>query len=238
MKINLFYKKISKIVEKENPCGILLVGSLARMNELDFHKARDVDIFVIVDKIKFEREVINIDGLEFDVSYMSKKQLELSIEKRISSVICVLAKSKVLSSNDNTLEQYLEQIKLIYKEGPYKVDNYNNNYERFKLTQTYLTVKSRQEDYINFEFLSSIFVKDLLTAYFKLNELWLPPEKRMLKSIKDKELLEMIEKYYSNNDSKIENKLYNLENILDYILEPFGGKLRFWEKGEFPFDFK
>ena len=239
MKDNLFNKKISTIVEKDKPCGILLVGSLARMSNMEIDKARDIDIFVIVDKAEFRREVINLEGLEFDVSYMPLNLLELSITKRISSIICVLAKSKILYKSNNILEEYLERIKTIYEKGPFTLDDYNINYIRFKLTQSYLTVKSRMQDRINFEFLSGVFIKELLNSYFKLNKIWMPPDKRMLNSIEDRKLLEMIEEFYSINDKDnlIESKLRKLEYLLDYIIEPFGGKLLLWEKGSYPFDF-
>ncbi|AFS79112.1 nucleotidyl transferase domain-containing protein [Gottschalkia acidurici 9a] len=239
MKNNLFNKKISEIVEKEKPYGIILVGSLARMSELEIDKARDIDIFVIVDKAEFQREVINVEGLEFDISYMPLNLLQLSMTKRISSVICVLAKSKVLYKSNDTLKEYLDKIKTIYEEGSFTLDDYNINYTRFKLTQSYLTVKSRREDRVNFEFLSGIFIKELLNSYFKLNKIWIPPDKRMLKSIEDRKLIDMIEKYYSGNDkdTHAEDKLDKLESILNHVIEPFGGTLLLWEKGEYPFDF-
>lgn len=239
MNDKIFYRKIEEIIEKENPYGILLIGSLSRMDKLDFKNVRDVDIFVITDKREFKREVVEIDGLEFDVSYMSVEDLDIAIEKKLSSIICILAKGKILyNSEENTLKNYLKVIKSMYGEKPNKLTKWDINYERFKLTQSYLTVESRKEDSLNFNFLKGIFIKELVTSYFRLNNIWMPPDKRLLKSIKDKELMTLLEgilKHTSLYD--LESQIKQIEKITDHVLEPFGGRLNFWEKNKFPFDF-
>lgn len=238
MNSKIFYEKIEDIVEKEKPYGILLVGSLSRMNEPDFEKVRDVDIFVITDNKEFKREVIDIKGLEFDVSYMSVSLLNVAIEERLASIICVLAKSKILyKSEKNTLKNSLKMIKSIYDEGPHRLTQSDIDYERFKLTNKYLTLESRKEDSLNFNFLKGIFLNDLMVCYFKLNNIWMPPKKRMLKSIEDDKLKILIESYILERNLCIIEELIFLENLLDITLESFGGKLRFWEKNIFPFDF-
>lgn len=238
MKCEIFYKKIEDIVEKEKPYGILLVGSLSRMSELDFDNVRDVDIFVITDDKEFKRHVIDIEGLEFDISYMPQCLLDVAIKRRLASIICVLAKSKILyKSEKNTLKNSLKVIESIYDEGPHKLTQTDIDYERFKLTNKYLTVESRKEDSLNFNFLKGIFLKDLIASYFKLNNIWMPPEKRMLKSIKDNKLKSLIEIYLLKKDLDITVELTFLESLLDTVLETFGGKLEFWEKDKFPFDF-
>lgn len=230
MKDKIFNGIIEDIVEKEQPYGILLVGSLSRMNQLDFKKVRDIDIFVITDKEEFTRQVETMEGLKFDISYMPMKLLELSIDEQLSSVICVLAKSKILyKTKDNTLKDILEVIKSIYRQGPQKLSKMEIDYERFKLTDSFLTLESRENDSLNFNFLKGIFLKELLTSYFKLNNIWMPPDKRMIKTIKDKKIISLIDQ----NDNEIDN----INKLLIYILEPFGGKLEFWEKNDFPFDF-
>ncbi len=239
MKDKSFYSIIEKIVEKEDPYGILLVGSLSRMNELELEKVRDVDIFVITDKDQLERQVVDIEGLEFDITYMPIKLLDQAIEKRLSSIICVLSKSKILyKSEENTLNYYLKVIQSIYDEGPLNLNQLDINYERFKLTQSYLTLESRSEDSLNFKLLRGMFLRELVTSYFKLNNIWMPPDKRMLKSIEDDKLKYLIESNISStNTDGLEKDIKCLEQALNYVLEPFGGKLDFWEKDNFPFDF-
>ena len=239
MNSKIFYKKIEEIVEKETPYGILLVGSLSRMSELDFEKVRDIDVFVITDKDDFERQVIEIEGLEFDISYMPIKLLDLAIEKRLSSVICVLSKSKILyKSEKNTLKSYLKMIESLYDEGPHNLNKSDIDYERFKLTQNYLTLESRSDDALNFNFLRGVFLKELVASFFRLNNIWMPPDKRMLKSIDDKTLLSLIESSISvGNLENTEDQINCFNKALDYVLEPFGGRLETWEKDIFPFDF-
>lgn len=228
---------IEEIIEKEQPYGIILVGSLSRQDELDFKCVRDIDLFVITDKIEFFREVRTIEELEFDISFLPTVLLDDAIDKRLASLISVLAKSKILyKSQENTLKNYLKVIKSIYEEGPQKNKILDEEYERFKLTQQYLTLASRLDDSLNFKFLSGVFLKDLLQSYFRLNNIWMPPDKRILQSISDKKLLKLIEEYLSNTQDN-EECLEQIGRILDYVLIPFGGRLDFWEKNQFPFDF-
>lgn len=237
MSKTVFDGVVEEIIEKEKPYGILLVGSLSRQDDLDFECVRDIDLFVITDKREFFREVRKIDGLEFDISFLPTELLDQAIEEELASLISVLAKSKILyKSQKNTLKNYLKVIKSIYEEGPQKNKILDEEYERFKLTQQYLTLESRLDDSLNFKFLSSLFLKDLLYSYFRLNNIWMPPDKRMLKSISDKKLLNLIEEHLSDNQGNVD-VLGEMGRILDYILKPFGGRLDFWEKNRFPFDF-
>lgn len=239
VKDKIFHKIIEDIVEKEDPYGILLVGSLARMDELQVEKARDVDLFVINNSKNFKRQVENIEGLEFDISFMPIELLNKSTDEKLSSIICVLSKSKILyKSKNNTLNSSLKMIESIYEEGPQKLTKEDINYERFKLTQSYFTLESRRKDRLNFNFLKGVFLSELITCYFILNNIWMPPNKRMLKSIKDDKLKSLLEEHLTNNKfSDVEDEIKSLNNLLDLVLEKFGGKLDFWEKDVFPFDF-
>lgn len=230
---------IGNIVEKEDPYGILLVGSLSRMKVLEVEKARDIDLFIITKGEDFQRQVENIEGLEFDISYLPIGLLKKSIEERLSSIICVLSKSKILyKSKNNTLNSSLKMIESIYEEGPQKLTIKDIDYQRFKLTQSYLTLKSRRKDRLNFNFLKGAFISELVTCYFLLNNIWMPPNKRMLKSIEDEKLRNVLEEYLDDNNSGgLENELKTLNHLVELVLGNFGGKLDFWEKDIFPFDF-
>lgn len=233
----IFDKVVGEIIKNEDPYGIILVGSLSREENLDFRNVSDIDLFVITDKVDFFREVTVLEDLEFDISFLPLSLLDKAIDKKLSSLITVLAKGKILyKSEKNTLKNYLKVIKSIYEEGPQKNKTSDTEYERFKLTKTYLTLESRLEDSLNFKFLSGVFIKDLLVSYFRLNNIWMPPDKRMLQSISDKTLLKLIDNYLIDCRSEKE-QLQRIETILDYVLSPFGGRLDFWEKNKFPFDF-
>lgn len=239
VKGKILQRIIGNIVEKEDPYGILLVGSLSRMKVLEVEKARDIDLFIITKGEDFQRQVENIEGLEFDISYLPIGLLKKSIEERLSSIICVLSKSKILyKSKNNTLNSSLKMIESIYEEGPQKLTIKDIDYQRFKLTQSYLTLKSRRKDRLNFNFLKGAFISELVTCYFLLNNIWMPPNKRMLKSIEDKKLKSLIDENIScTNADDIEENQKCLERTFNHVLEPFGGRLDFWEKDNFPFDF-
>ncbi|KNF09203.1 nucleotidyl transferase domain-containing protein [Gottschalkia purinilytica] len=231
----IFKRKIDDIVKKENPYGILLVGSASKQEKIDFENITDLDIFVILKNGEFEREVVNIEDIDYDVSYISIESLEFCIKNKISSVINVLANGKVIYKSGDTIDNILYQIKELYKAKPDKPLDYEKDYIRFKLTQQYFTVLNRKDDEINFEFLANIFIKDMIISYLKLNQRWILPDKKLLKEIKDDTLENIIKSYYKTNN--INNKIQSLKMALEYIIEPFGGKLNYWKKGIYPFDF-
>ena len=137
---------IDKIIEDENPVAILLVGSAVKTSQKELEKLRDVDIFVIIDKDSFYREVINKEDIEFDISYLPIELMKKAISSRTSSLINVLYNSKVIFKSSTTIENYLNEIKNIYLEGPKHLDESEIKYIRFRLNQMYETILSKKAD--------------------------------------------------------------------------------------------
>lgn len=229
--------KINKIIQDEEAIAILLVGSASKTERPNFVVLRDIDIFVITEKETFFREVIDIEGIEFDISYLPKLLLKKAIDEEIPSLINVLYNSKLLYSSSSSIYYYLDEIKKLYSKGPKQLEENEIKYVRFRLCQTYETILNKKSNELNAVFLLNNFIKELIYSYFKLNRIWTPSEKKVIYTIEitDNILYSLIVNFYKNYDT--DRKIKIARDILDYVTKPFGGELNQWEKAEYPFDF-
>ncbi|MGI6226441.1 MAG: hypothetical protein ACOYJ1_09320, partial [Peptococcales bacterium] len=92
----------------------------------------------------------------------------------------------------------------------------------------------RQDEYLNAIFLANNLFKEILVVYFKLNNEWVPKDKKLLAQVKlrSEELNNLCMSFL--NEKNIEKKLTLLEGVIKYVLNPWGGKLKYWPKGIFP----
>lgn len=233
----LLDKKINFIKKNVDPCGILIVGSLARTysDKLDLKKT-DVDVFVIVREGSFAREVVYEEGTEFDVSYITLDELNFALKDKIPSIISVIGTAKAIFLEEDCRE-LVGAIEAAYKEGPDEISNYYINYKRFNLTKFFeqLEKKVGKEE---FGFLSNLFLKEVLTFYYELSRIWIPPDKKLIKNIEDKTVSEITRSFINGEDEDKVKRLKLLSNLLDAVFDPIGGRLGEWKKGSYPFDFK
>ncbi|MDO5707057.1 MAG: hypothetical protein Q4P31_00265 [Andreesenia angusta] len=240
--IDILYEKIEIIKNKYKPKGIILIGSFVEEYEdyiknkenYEFTNTSDIDLFIIGDYKEFERSVESYCGIEFDISYINLNQLTKAIEEEIDSLISILAKSKVIES-DIEIKDIIENIKKLYMRGPKKMNKYTIDYNRFIFTNEIYQLKKIIEK-IEFEFLFNKLLSDLIKFNYHISGKWIPTEKRLLKFIEDSNILYIIDKIYKSNN-RIE-KLELIVKLFNYIMKDYGGELKVWPKGPYPFDFK
>ncbi|MTI64991.1 MAG: hypothetical protein FH753_00115 [Firmicutes bacterium] len=232
----IYDREIKKIINRDNVHAILLVGAGSKVNRKDFHKLNDIDIFVINSKESFEREIINIDGVDFDISYMPLKVLDKVILNKQKLMIKILKNAKIVYKNNEDIDNYLKKIKCIYENGLKPLSDYEIKFERFKLYESYKDILNGLEDDINTLFLINNLFKDILKSFLKLNNSWLVKDKKILKKIKkqDKKLYNLCEDFLKAKE--IKGKLKKIKILLDYVLKPYGGVLKYWPRGKYPID--
>ncbi|SHJ97758.1 hypothetical protein [Paramaledivibacter caminithermalis] len=235
MKIKeIFDKKIKNILEGEKVLSILLIGAGANIEEEDFHTLRDIDLFVITHgKYEFERELITVDGVLFDVSYMSYNSFEKAIYDETPFLINSLQSYKFVYNIDKDLAKLLDKIRYLYKRGPQKLKKDEIDYIRFKLYQDFTDILGRKEDLINTEFLMNNLFYNILTYYYKLHGYWIPKDKKILKDIQkiDKVLYNLSIDFIGE---ELDKKIEKLNTIMNYVLKPYGGVVKFWKRNSFP----
>lgn len=230
--------KVKSIVKDEKPIAVLLVGSAVKHSKKDFHKLKDIDIFVINERDKFHREVSSINDLDFDISYLPISLLRKAIDDKISSLISILHNCIILYKSNSLMEEYLNEIKRVYKKGPEQLGENHINYLRFKLSQKFENILSKQNEEMNTIFLLNSFVEELLRSYFMLNGIWMPSDKKIIYEINksDNILYDLVVNYYKSYN--IDEKIHITSNMLNHVLSPYGGELNNWVKSEYPFDFE
>lgn len=233
--LEIFEKKIKNIIEDEKVLSILLIGAGAKLKKDDFNMLKDMDLFVITDEgFDFEREVIMFEGVLFDISYMSYNTFKSAIIDRIPFLISSLQSYKIIYNINKDLKAFLDQIKIIYQNGPEKLKEHDIAYIRFKLCQDMEDIYFRREDAINSRFLMNNLFHSILNSYFKLQGYWVPKDKKLLKNIqKLDEILYNLSVGFIEEENSYK-KLEKLRNILDYVLKPYGGVNTFWKRGKFP----
>ncbi|SKC39820.1 hypothetical protein SAMN02194393_00506 [Maledivibacter halophilus] len=235
--LGALHKKIEKIIEDEKVLSVLLIGSAAELEkEEEFNTLKDIDLFVITDEeYEFEREVMPIEDVLFDISYMSFNTFKNSIVEGIPFLINSLQSYKIIYNNINKeLKELLDKIKIIYGNGPKKFQEDDIEYIRFKFYQDLEDIYSRKKDVVNTKFLMNSLFYNILNSYFKLAGYWVPKDKKLLKNIQkfDDILYNLSVGFIEEEDFNV--KLKNLKVILDYVLKPYGGVNKFWKRKKFP----
>ncbi|SHK01835.1 hypothetical protein SAMN02745883_01067 [Caminicella sporogenes DSM 14501] len=232
--IDVFNKKVKEIILKENVYCVLLIGAGAKTEFENFYLLNDIDLFIITkDRNCFEREVVDIDGVSFDISYMSLDLLKKSILEKNSLIITALSNYKCIYNIGTKIDKLLDEIKRIYILGPEPIRREELDYIRFKLFKDYEDILTRLDDEITACFLVNNLFKSILISYFKLNRIWIPKDKKILREIEklDLDLFSVCKEFLQENS--INKKITILLEILDYVLKPFGGYLKYWNRGKF-----
>ncbi|WP_432408267.1 hypothetical protein [Wukongibacter sp. M2B1] len=231
----IYDKKIKQIIEAERVLSILLIGAGANTEKNNFNFLRDIDLFVITDEnYGFQRAVTETEGVLFDISYMSIKAFEKGMDEKLSFLINALQNCRIVYNINEGLEEYLNNIKDLYSIGPQKLSNEEVDYIRYKLYQDYEDILSRKGDILNVRFLLTNLFYNILISYFKLNGYWIPKDKKILSNIQknDNALYGLCKSFIQEEDSN--SKLKSLDKILNYVLKPYGGIIRFWKRKKFP----
>lgn len=228
-------EKVEEIIKSEKVLSILLIGAGSKIEEKSFNTLNDIDIFVITDaNYDFQREIIEVEGVLFDISYMSIDSLEKGIDDELPFLIGTLQSYKILYSVLEELEDLLYRTKYIYIKGPQKLKSEEVDYIRFKLYQDYGDLYARKADVQNALFLMNNLFRSTLISYFKLKNAWVPKDKKILNFIQnfDKILYNLCMDFTKEED--LNQKLIKLDEIITHVLKPYGGTIKFWKRGRFP----
>lgn len=215
--------------------GILLIGAGAKVAKEELEYLNDLDFLVITTKNRsYQREIGQRGKIRVDISYIPLALLYTGLEEKWPWLLSALVHNKILFKRGDGLDEVIKKGVRVYSLGPRALEDMEIRYLRFSLYQSYLDLMQRRGDSLNSLFLAQNLFKEALVAYFKLNKRWVPKDKKILESISgaDPKLFQLSESFLETQD--MNQKIFILKNILNHILEPFGGVLQHWKKGEFP----
>ncbi len=228
METEIIQEKISKLKENKAVCCIVEVGAFKKQ------VANDVDLFVfLLDDGEFLREVVNIKGIIFDISYIPINVLEIGMKQKWSFLMTACQTFEIIYQNGEAFK-VIELLKIISSLAPEPLSIDEIKYLRFKLNEDYDALRSRLLEKNNALFLMNHLFYKCLNTYFKLHNKWVPKDKKMLQELKkiDIEFYVLCQTFME--EINIEMKSIILKQVLNDLLNPFGGLLNFWEKGKFP----
>lgn len=215
---NIYNSEIQKVKNDDSTRCIFLVGSSKDLDlEIEGININDIDIFILSDQKQDQIRVIkDIQGVEFDINYFSIQGMNKFIECREYFFLKEMKDAKVLYDKNKEANSIVKLCKQRYEEGPNKI-SYE---EKLNISNNIYSKISRLKDKSKFtkfeyEFLTNLYLKDIIIAYFNVHDKWVPKDKKLLRNLEneDKNLLELL---------KVINKDYNYKDLIivcDYIFK-------------------
>lgn len=226
---------IALLTQDEAVISISLIGSAADEVPLVLSRLNDLDLLVVkAGADPFTREVREYEKLMLDISYISLQDLECISQKDNHQWVRILAKSKNVYKRNNDASPFFQKVRDIYFDGPDALTVDDINYCRFGLTHLFDDLLARSDNEMEAEFLSGLFMLEALRTYFKINNAWVPRDKKLLKVLFQTDLIlyELVK--CTLKEKKLKKKINSCRDILHYILKPYGGALEQWERGKYP----
>lgn len=226
---------IDTLSKDETIISISLIGAAADEVPLILERLHDLDLLVVRNtEDPFTREVRDHEGLPLDISYISLSDLERISQKDNHQWVRILAKSKNIYKRTPEATPFFQRARDIYFDGPDAMTVEDINYCRFVLTHLFDDLMARSENEMEAEFLCGLFMLEALRTYFKINNAWVPRDKKLLKTLFQTDLILYELMKCTLKEKKLRKKINSCRDILHYILKPHGGTLERWERGKYP----
>jgi hypothetical protein len=225
---------VKKLKEKENFVSLMLLGKTATKIDGDINDLNDIDILAVYDDDEsFVREVRPKYGVDFDISYMNVKMLENLVEDKNELWIQILAKAHSFE-NKEFADGIIKKAAKLFEEGPDPLSEDEIHYIRFEMYRKLNRLKSNIVTNPEFEISGGFTVKYILESYYRINKIWVPKEKNILKEIRliDSEINQLLTEY-KNKESNFD-KYYVIKEIAEYTTKNIGGLLEKWDYKEYP----
>lgn len=216
--IKTYEQKIKNIKDDENTIAIFLVGSSKDIyNKKNIENITDIDLFIVCEQNEDQiRKQEQFNGVEFDINKFSKRYIKFMIENKEYFFINEMRNAKVIYDKKKISDKLIYLSKEKYNEGPKKL----SNEEILVMENTILENISRLEkkdDFENYEyeFLTNIYLKDIIKGYFIISGKWMPKDKKIFKylSENEKKLFELSKNVYKDYNYN------NLKKVYEYVFK-------------------
>jgi len=236
-----YFKVLEEVVNQqkkdEHVVAILTIGKTAKVKDFNYNHLNDVDLLIVFDSNRpFERQVEDIQGVPFDISYVSIFDLITQIESRSNIWVNMLMGASVYYSKNELIFGIIDRVKDIYLNGTVNLEQEDIDFIRFTLSHKLKDIKNRLDEPMNAKHLTQLLFQRILEDYYALHAIWFPNPKNLIEklSLVSEPLCGMAKSYLSA--WTLEEQLIIVENMLKWILEPFGGLLYDWKKGHYVID--
>lgn len=216
--LTTYKEKIEDIKNDETTIAIFLVGSSKNIYNKDkIEDIKDIDLFIVSNQMENQiRNQEKINDIEFDINKFSEKHINFMIDNKEYFFINEMKDAKTIYDSKNMADKLINLSKEKYDEGPKKI----SKEEILILKNTILDNISRLEEkdgFENFEyeFLTNIYLKDIIKGYFIINGKWMPKDKKIFKYLggNEKSLFELSKNVYKDY------KYNNLKKVYEYVFK-------------------
>lgn len=214
----IYQREIEKIIKNENVKSIFLVGSAKDLDlKKEINKVNDIDIFIFIEDDNIQiREIKNIDGIEFDINYFSQFGFEKMIDDKEYFFLKEMSNPKVIYDRVGNSHNIINLCKNKFIEGPNNLSQEEKSFIKSEAKSKIdrLKYKDKLEIY-EYEFLTNIYLKDIIIGYFIINKKWIPKDKKLMKSLKkdNLELFNLVQTVQKNY------KYEELITVYEYIFK-------------------
>nr|WP_317333926.1 hypothetical protein [uncultured Romboutsia sp.] len=213
---NIYNEEIKKIINNENTKAIYLVGSAKNIDlQSDNALVNDIDLFVFIsDGDKQTRIVKNIENIGFDINYFSEKWVQKFIDKKEYFFLKEMKNPKVVYDKFGISKGIISLCRKKFTEGPDKLSKEDINLLKSNLYAKIEDLRSKEKfDIFEYEFLTNLYLKDIIVGYFIINNKWIPKDKKLFKILKDEniEVFRLCKKVIETYEYK------DLINVYKYI---------------------
>ena len=213
---NIYNEEIKKIINNENTKAIYLVGSSKNVDlQLDNIVVNDIDLFVFVNNgDKQTRIVKKIENVGFDINYFSEKGVKKFIDEKEYFFLKEMKNPKVVYDKLGMSNDIISLCNKKFIEGPDKLSKEDINLLKSNLYAKIEDLKSKEKfDVFEYEFLTNLYLKDIIVGYFIINNKWIPKDKKLFKHLKDEniEVFKLCKKVIETYEYK------DLINVYRYI---------------------
>ncbi len=217
------YQHIQRLAQFDRYQAALIFGSLARGEATD---ASDMDVKVVTDE---ENPCSNINhpvigGVKLDLSFSSISQFRKDLDKEIATHerVPILAESLIVFDKTGNLTELCAEAKTVQPPAmlPDEVQflqfmfyHGNNKAER-----------NVQSDPVTALLVMHVGLNDFLQFHYRISGRWWVSSKRLLADLRswDPPLAQLVERFVTSCD--VQAKFQVWSEIIDYILEPLGGR--------------
>lgn len=206
---NVFTNVIKNLKKNKNIKSIIHVGSSKNKITKNNCKVNDIDLFIIVENQNIDqiRKIETINNVEFDFNYISIEGSYRFIENKTYFFLEV-KDGNILYDKNNIGRGILSLCEEKYKEGPNKIPLKDKKFKINQLISDISRLKNKYEyDEFEYDFLIYMYLSKIIKTYYLVNDLWIPKDKKLIKSLKNQDI--KLYKLVSNvkNDNKYEKIL-------------------------------
>jgi len=231
---DVFLEITEKLREESSVIAVLLIGKTARVKDKNFDNLNDVDMLVVYDNNRtFEREIQDIKGVPFDISYISIFDLITQVEGRSLIWVNMMMGAQVYFSKNELIFGIIDRVKDIYLNGTNELKEEDISFIRFNLSQKIVDIQNRTKDVILSCYLMQRLFNLALEDYYAINAIWPPHPKNTFENLEvvDEVLCKLAKDFVYECTNK--RQLEILTQLVDHVLTPYGGRLTTWEKGHY-----